>query len=59
MSLSAPGIKPGRNSTTETSEPNEAYTCPNSTPITPPPITSKLSGMSTRSSAVFEVKTDG
>ena len=59
MSLSAPGIKEGKNSTTETFDPSEAYTCPSSTPITPPPTTNKLRGMSIRSNAVFEVSMEG
>ena len=59
ISGSAPGIRLGKNSTTETFEPSEEYTCPNSRPITPPPTTRRVSGIATRSRAVREVSTEG
>ena len=59
ISGSAPGIRFGKNSTTETFEPRDAYTCPSSRPITPPPTISRVSGTSGNSSAVREVRTDG
>ena len=55
ISPSAPGIKLGKNSTSDTLEPSVAYTCPSSTPITPPPMINILLGMFSRSSAVRDV----
>ena len=56
---SVPGSKFGKNSTTDTLDPNVAYTCPISNPMTPPPMTSNLSGTSSKSNAVRDVRTDG
>ena len=42
---------------TETSAPNLRYTCPNSKPITPPPITKRCFGISFSFNASVEVIT--
>ena len=44
-------------STTETADPKRRYTCPNSKPITPPPITTKCFGISESFNASVEVIT--
>ena len=54
-SVSMPGTMRSRNSTTVTSAPSRRQTLPSSSPITPPPITTRCPGTLSSSSAPVEV----